>query len=115
MKKISTVSGVPMDAEVLYGYLHGLVNRFFKILPMRESGEGSLTEYMQSFQLELIGCAELVEAIHGDPDYMSLLSILQYLIGSPEAPVHVFKREVFKAITICNKLKSRYAALGKGE
>ena len=115
MRRIYTMSGAKMDAKALYWYLRNLVNRFFKILPMRESKETSLVEYMKSLQLELIGCSELVIVIHWDPDYVTLLSILQYLINNPEAPVHVFKREVFKAITICNKLKARYAALeGEG-
>jgi len=105
--------GAKMDAKVLYQYLRNLVNRFFKILPIRESGEESLVEYMRSLQLELIGCSELVIVIHWDPDYVTLLSILQYLIDNPDAPVPVYKREVFKAITICNKLKARYAALTK--
>ena len=102
-----TTAGVPMDAAVLNNYFHALINLFFKILPLWEGGESSLTVYMKSLQAELLGCNELVEAIHNDPLFLSLLSILQYLIDTPECEVPAVKREVFRAI--CNKLKARYA------
>lgn len=100
-----------MDNELLNNYLRNLVNLFFKILPIRESEEPSLTAYMMSLQAELIGCSELISAIHQDAMFMSLVSILQYLIDNPDSAVHVYKREVFKAISICNKLKARYAVV----
>ena len=110
---IQTTVGVPMDATVLNNYLRTLVNLFFRILPIWESGESSLDTYMRSLQAELLGCKELVEAIHEDPMFLSLISILQYLIDTPSCPTPVVKREVFKAISICNKLKAKYAVLNK--
>lgn len=106
---IETRTGVQMDARVLSNYLHTLINLFFKILPIKESGESSLDTYMRSLQAELIGCKELIAAIHEDPLFMPLISILQYLIDNPSCSVKVVKREVFRAISICNKLKARYA------
>lgn len=106
---IPTTAGVPMDATVLNNYFRSLINLFFKILPLWEGGESSLTVYMQSLQTELLGCNELVEAIHNDSLFLSLVSILQYLIDTPDCSVTIVKREVFRAISICNKLKSRYA------
>ena len=98
-----------MDAVMLNNYFRTLVNLFFKILPIWESGEGSLVTYMQSLQAELLGCRELIDAIHDDPLFVSLIAILQYLIDNPETETPVVKREVFRAISICNKLKVRYA------
>ena len=85
---IQTTVGVPMDAMVL--------NNYFRT-------------HMRSLQAELLGCKELIEAIHEDPLFLSLIAILQYLIDNPSCEVSVVKREVFRAISICNKLKSRYA------
>ena len=106
---IQTTTGVDMNATMLSEYLRSLVNRFFKILPIRESGEDSLGTYMQSLQSELLGFKELIVAIHEDCDFVSLLNILQYLIDNPECSLVVVKREVFRAISICNKLKAKYA------
>lgn len=105
---IQTKAGVQMDAVVLNNYFRALINLFFKILPIWESGESSLDTYMRSLQAELLGCKELVEAIHEDPLLLSLVSILQYLIDNPSLEISTVKREVFRAISICNKLKARY-------
>ena len=112
---IDTKPGVPIDAEVLHNYFRRLVNHFFKILPMRENNEESLTTYMQSLQVELLGCKELVTVIHDDSNYLTILSILQYLIDNPECGVTEVKREVFRAISICNKLQSKFLSKGVSE
>lgn len=107
-----TTTGVPIDTEILHNYFKRLVNLFFKILPMRENGEDSLITYMQSLQSELLGCKNLITAIHNDPDYLTILSILQYLIDNPECSIAQVKREVFRSISICNKLQSRFMSEG---
>lgn len=106
---IPTKAGVPMDSEILGNYLSNLVNHFFKILPIKESGESSLDVYIRSLQAELLGCKELIEAIHNDALFLTLISILQYLIDAPSCDVPTVKREVFRAISICNKLRQKYA------
>ncbi len=102
---IDTVAGTPVSPELLCNYFKNLVNQFFKILPIRESGESSLITYMQSLRAELLGCQELIGELRNDASYLTLLAILQYLIDNPECSVREVKREVFKAISICNKLK----------
>lgn len=106
---IQTSAGVPMSATVLDNYLRSLINLFFKILPLKESGERSLETYMKSLQAELLGCNALVEVIHDDSMFLSLVSILQYLIDNPDCDVVFVRREVFRAISICNKLREKYA------
>jgi len=105
---LNTVTGGQIDAKFLSGYFKNLINNFFKILPMRENEEASLLTYMRSLQIELLGCKEFIDAIRGDALYVTLLSVLQYLIDNPECSVREVKREVFRAISICNKLKTRY-------
>ena len=63
---------------------------------------------MQSLQTELLGCSGLVTLLHDDAQILTLLSILQYLIDHPETETLTVKREVFKAISICEKLDHRY-------
>lgn len=106
---IQTSVGIQMDAVVLENYFRSLINLFFKILPLKESKERSLETYMRSLQAELLGCSALVVAIHQDSLFLSLASILQYLIDHPGCDVAFVRREVFRAISICNKLKERYA------
>lgn len=106
---VETTVGIPIDRKVLRNYFSDLVNRFFKILPMREKNEESLIVYMQSLQVELLGCKELICVIKNDSLYLTLLSILQYLIDHQECTVKEVRREVFHAISICGKFEMRYA------
>ncbi len=111
---VETTYGVPMDGEVFENYIRSLVNKFFKILPIREAEDANLKTYMESLQCELIGCRSLVAAVNADPLYMSMLCLLQSLIDRKDAPVSIYRREVFKAISICNKLKAKYATPKEG-
>lgn len=106
------MSSTVLSNELLNNYLKNLINQFFKILPMREEEEPSLEVYLVSLQTELLGFKELVEALQSDSQYISLLAILQYMIDTPECPVGDVRREVFKAISICNKLRNRYTKGG---
>lgn len=89
-------------------YLDSTVNSLFKILLMREQEEPTLSVYIESLQAELMGCANLLERVERDPLFIRLVSILQYLLDNPQAEVSVYKRETFKAIATCNKLKERH-------
>lgn len=100
-------TGHSIPNKMVENYLCGLVNQFFKILPIKESGEPSLNEFMNSLQLELIGFKSLMTELGNDSMYLSLLSILQYLIDN-DCETAIVKREVFKAISICKKLQKKY-------
>lgn len=106
---VGTSAGTAISAELIVNYFYGMVNQFFKILPMREADEPSLVTYMQSLQLELMGCHELIVGMRDNTAYLKLLSILQYLIDHEDCTVREVKREVFKCISLCNKLAAQYA------
>lgn len=101
-----TVDSYEISDGLIQNYFKSLVNQFFKILPMRENNEPSLQEYMNSLMIELVGIRDLIEAIGNDPLYLRLIALLEYLINHPECSVRITKREVFKAISICNKLSN---------
>lgn len=105
---LDTAAGTQLDVRVVKNYFKDLVNRFFKVLPMRENSEKTLVTYLHSLQLELLGCQNFVAAVGEDSLYLTLLSILQYLIDNPDCGIAEVRREVFRAISICNKLQSRY-------
>lgn len=109
---MKTTNGYKISDAMVEKYLNQLVDRFFKILPLKESGEPSLIEYMRSLQNELIGYKGLMEYLSDDAMYMALLSILQYMIDN-DCETSVVKREVFRAISICKKLKNKYCGKEK--
>lgn len=106
-----TVNGYDVPAEMVDKYLSGLINQFFKILPIKESGEPSLNEFMRSLQVELLGFGALMSFVKNDAMYLSLLAILQYLIDN-DCDVPTVKREVFKSISVCKKLHKKYCGTG---
>lgn len=99
-----------LTPESLSNYFSNLVNSFFKILPLREAEEDSLSVYAESLQLELMGCQKILGAVENDSGFVSLICILQKFIDDPQYPVAKTKREVFKAISICNRMKKKYGA-----
>lgn len=47
-------------------------------------------------------------ALHHDHDFVTLIAIVQYLIDNPETSERTVRREVFRAISLCNKLSAKY-------
>lgn len=110
MSGIVTVTGQTVQDNLVKNYFHDLVNRFFKILPMRENGEESLPTYMRSLRVELIGGEGLLPELKINSSYLTLMAILEYLIDTPECTVNDVRREVFHAISVCNKLEEYFTA-----
>lgn len=105
---IGTKYETPISNWLFSGYLTSLIDRVFKILPLRETEEPTLPVYIESLLIELIGFSELVTATNTDSRFLSLMAILQYLASNPECEVDIVKREVFHAISICNKIRRHH-------
>ena len=104
----NTINGAPISGAIFCDYFRSLINRFFKILPMRETEEASLPTYLSSLQMELLGFSHLVSGAKNNSSFMTMLSILQYLIDDPDCPVASVRREVFHAINLCNRIIEVY-------
>ena len=102
-----TIRNIELPDKVVQKYLKALIGQFYKILPIKESGEPSLDRYMQSLQREMLGCQNLILALNNDELFLSLLAVLQYLIEN-DCDTSTVKCEVFKAINICKKLQKKY-------
>lgn len=102
-----TSKNIELPDMVVQKYLKSLIGQFYKILPIKESGEPSLGKYMDSLQREMIGCQSLIVALNYDELFLSLLAILQYLVEN-DCDTSIVKCEVFKAINICKKLQKKY-------
>lgn len=103
-----TVIGVELSNALFEKYLEKLIGRFYKILPLRESGETTLKQYILSLQREMVGCRGFIDALKNDDRYLSLLSMLQYMIDN-DIDVKTTKSDVFRAISILKQLQQKYA------
>lgn len=92
-------------------YMEALVGRIFKILPLWEEESTTLSEYMKSLQLELVGLYNFEPGIRDDDMFLSIIATLQYLIDNPDCKIGTVKREVFRTIRVCNNLRDRYQAV----
>lgn len=108
--KLNTSLDEPIESIDLSRYFNALINRFFKILPMKESNEKTLCTYIQSLQRELIGCFNLIPELNDIPSCITLLSILEYLCDTTDCPTTIVKTDVFHAINICERLSKQFAA-----
>lgn len=103
-----TRHGTQVGSNLAGNYFDTLINMFFKILPLWEDHEESLPTYMESLQIEMLGFKGLIASVRDDASYLSLLSVLQFFIDNPDTETHIVKREVFRSISLCNKLKKKY-------
>ena len=104
-----TKYNINIENRLISNYLESLVDRFYKILPLKESCEETLPQYLESLLRELIGFDKLVSFISYDDRYVTLLSIVQYLIDN-DVDVDIVRTDVFRAINILKKIKRKYCA-----
>lgn len=111
---IETINGQVLSHELVSRYFRSLVDKFFKILPMKEEECLSRVAYMTGLRNELLGFSELVMYIKNDPRYITLLSSLQYMIDNPDCSLDSVRHDVFGAISICNQLRAKYGTAERG-
>lgn len=104
---VMTKYDIEMSVELLDQYLSKLIGRFYKILPLRESKENTLNQYLLSLQREMLGCSSLIRALEFDDRYLTLLSVLQYHIDN-EADIATVRSDIFKSISILKQLQSKH-------
>lgn len=102
-----TICNIEINDELFTKKLAAMVNQFYKILPIKESGEPTLESYLKGLQREMLGCKSLILALENDAQYLSLLAILQYMIDN-DCDVATVRSDVFKSIGILKKMQARF-------
>lgn len=93
--------------ESFCNYFEFLINKTYKILPLKEEKSETLKSYLESLLRELLGNKELVTILVGEPQFITVLNTMQFLILE-EYTVKVCKKEVFKCIRILEEINSKY-------
>lgn len=97
-----------LGQNALYNYLTALVNRLFKVLPLREEADETADAYISGLIAELLGFSGLVKSVNCDASYVAIMSALQYLLDNPDLPVKTVKKAVFDSISLCYALRKEY-------
>lgn len=107
-----TVEYGELSNQSMSNYFNFLVGKLFKIMPLKESGCETLDKYLRSLQKELIGNSQLLSFLKDEPQFISLLNIIQYFIyndfTSEECSI-----EVKRAIRILNDVNKKYFSEGR--
>jgi hypothetical protein len=96
-----------LPSENFCRYFDFLIDKTYKILPLKEEKSETLKTYLESFQRELIGNKALIPSLVNEPQFISVLNTMQYLIDE-EYTDEICKKEVFKCIRILQNIQSKY-------
>ena len=96
-----------MPEENLCNYFKFLINKTYKILPLREENSETLNAYLESYLRELIGAKELITLLVNEPKFITVLNTIQYLIAK-DYSLKTCKKEVFACIHILEEINKKY-------
>ena len=65
-----------LPEKALQSYLQNLINKVYKILPMKEEQCATLSSYLFSLRNELIGCYRLWDVLKDKPQFLTVVSII---------------------------------------
>lgn len=89
--------------DLLIAYVDGLIDKIFKLLPLREENSLTLNKYIEGLLREIIGGKELIEELKNNQDIISILGILQNLMN--ENNFESYRSDIFKCINLVKKIK----------
>ena len=96
----------PISEELCDNYFEVLVNRIYKVLPLKEEGSETLSVYIESLLSEMTGNKELIDYIRNDGQYLSVMNSLEFIRQCDD--IIICKREVFKCIRTVKNLQRKY-------
>lgn len=89
--------------EAMNNYLKALVDKVYKILPMKEENSETLQCYLTGLTHELVGAYQLHFSLVDEPRFLGVIHIVKYLETS-DYDTATCKREVFKAIRLIQNI-----------
>ena len=92
--------------ELFDNYLHSLINRIYKILPLKEENSKTVSRYIESLLSEMTGSTDVILFLKSDEQYLSIINTLEYICFSKD--IALCKREIFKCIHIVENLIEKY-------
>lgn len=95
------MSEIPKRA--IKNYLRVLIDKVYKILPLKEEQCETLPQYLQGLEHELVGCYQLYFELADEPRFLSVLNIIKFL-STEEYDTATCKHEVFAAINLIESI-----------
>ena len=92
-----------IPSEAIKSYLKTLIDKVYKVLPMKEENSETLHCYLTGLTHELVGAYQLHFELVDEPRFLNVVNIVKYL-ESNEYDIATCKREVFKAIRLIQNI-----------
>jgi hypothetical protein len=98
-EKLKNKYGGDIDINSLQEYFKHLINRLWKILPMKEQNCLTLDKYLFNLRIELMGGESI---LLNSGLFIELINNLESLSGLDKK--EEYKPQIFKCINICEKI-----------
>lgn len=92
-------NNIPANLHVRY--MDNLINRVFKILPLKEENSETVDVYIKNLLYELTGNKELIVYLNNDSRYEAVISNLHKLISLKEN----YRTVVFNTIALIEQIR----------
>lgn len=92
-------NNIPVSLHIRY--LDNLINRVFKILPLKEENSETVDVYIKNLLYELTGNKELIVYLNNDSRYEAVISNLHKLISLKEN----YRTVVFNTIALIEQIR----------
>lgn len=88
---------------VCFNYLSRLVDKLFKIIPLKETHSNTVTVYIEDLIYEITGNNSLFTDSNYNPKILDIICILES-VKNTNMTHSEYRRAIFKCITIANQL-----------
>lgn len=99
---MDTKYGIELDNSFVDAYSKKLVDKIFKLLPLRDEGNENLPKYHESLMIEILGSSKLLIGLQNKSEFVSMLSSLEMVLTIEDKAL--YKRKVFECINLAKKL-----------
>lgn len=90
---------IPVNLHI--NYMDNLINRVFKILPLKDEKSDTVEAYITNLLYELTGNKELIIYLNNDSRYETILSNLQKMLSQDTN----YRTLVFNTITLITQIR----------
>jgi hypothetical protein len=95
-----------IPTSMIQSYLSGLIDKLYKVLPMKENNDVTLNTYSESLLNELIGGIKIFTTFDSDTKakYLTMLNVITFL-NKNDFDNSTCKREIFKCIRLVRDIQ----------
>lgn len=84
-------------------FLVNMIGSVFKVLPLYESNSETLSEYVESLYIQLVGGQETYKELKTNQEYVSIINVIQFF-KTNEYNKKTCKREILKCVNLLEKI-----------